>query len=562
VSATFHPATTTNPTASFVASDAEILQQLMQKLTLTEQRLDTTSKQLDTTSKQLDTTANELEYAKLKIQVLEERLRQQRIAKYGAGSETLSNLQLELLELEPGVSNTEVAAESEREALPPSSEKKKRKHPGRQTLPAELPRVEKIVACAPEQCVCGGCGGETTVIGYEESERLGVEPAKYFVQVTRREKRACKKCEDLGVATAPVPECILEKSLASDQVVIDTIVAKYCDSLPLYRQSAILKRDTGIDISRATMDGWVMRVGELLTPIVEVMRNELLRGSYIQADETPVDVQMRDGRGQNKQAYLWQYGTPGGGAVFDFRMGREREGPKQFLGQFEGLLQTDGYAAYDRVGGAKMIHAVCWAHARRKFVDAVKLNQQDAVSVRAVALMDELFALDAKARNEQMNLAARHALRQQQAPLLLDRMRAHILAAQKSSLPKSATGKAANYTLALWRKLTCFLDHPELELSNNIAENSMRPIAIGRRNWIHVGSAQAGPKIAAILSVVESCRRLRLPIRDYLAAVLPGLANTSIQRLADLTPAAWQQTIAHSQPRDCLTLQSITAKCR
>jgi hypothetical protein len=118
-------------------------------------------------------------------------------------------------------------------------------------------------------------------------------------------------------------------------------------------------------------------------------------------------------------------------------------------------------------------------------------------------------------------------------------MSAHILAAQKSSLPKSATGKAANYTLALWRKLTCFLDHPELELSNNIAENSMRPISIGRKNWIHVGSAQAGPKIAAIFSVVESCRRLRLPIRDYLAAVLPGLANCSVQRLDDLTPTVW-----------------------
>ena len=535
----------------------------MQKLNLTEQRLDTTSKQLDTTSKQLDTTSNELEYAKLEIQKLEELLRQQRIAKYGRGSETLSNLQLQLLEFEPGVSDTEVAAESEREALPPSTQaKQKRKHPGRQTLPADLPRVEQVIACAPEQCVCGGCGAETTVIGYEESERLDVEPAKYFVQVTRREKRACKKCEEQGVATALAPECIIEKSLASDQVVIDTIVAKYCDSLPLYRQSAILKRDTGIDISRSTMDGWVMRVGELLTPIVAVMRREILRGTYIQADETPVDVQMRDGRGQNKQAYLWQYGVPGGGAVFDFRTGREREGPLRFLGNYEGLLQTDGYAAYDRVGGAKMIHAVCWAHARRKFVDAVKLNQQDAESVRAVALMDELFAIDAKARDEQMDLAARHALRQQQAPLLLDRIRAHVLAAQKSSLPKSATGKAANYTLALWQKLTCFLDHPELELSNNIAENSMRPISIGRKNWIHVGSAQAGPKIAAIFSVVESCRRLRLPIRDYLAAVLPGLANRSVQRLDDLTPTAWQQTIANSQPRDYLTLQSITAKCR
>jgi transposase len=240
--------------------------------------------------------------------------------------------------------------------------KPRRKHLGRQSLPAHLPRVEKILACTPEQCVCGGCGAETTVIGYEESEQLDVEPAKYFVLVTRREKRACKGCEERGVIAAPLPERIIDKSLVSDQVVIDTIVAKYCDSLPLYRQSAIVKRDTGLDISRSTMDGWVMRAGELLRPVAELMRRELLSGTYIQADETPVDVQMREGRCQNHQAYLWQYGTPGGSVVFDFRLGREREGPKQFLQQFEGILQTDGYAAYDHIGGPQMTHAACWAH--------------------------------------------------------------------------------------------------------------------------------------------------------------------------------------------------------
>ena len=563
MSATLHPSQTSTPSPA-CSFPAELLEQLKAQLPASlfaavSGKIAAHEKQLDTTSRQLDTTSNELHYAQLKIQVLEERLRQQRIAKYGPGSETLSDLQLELLELEPGVSSQEVAAESGREALLPSTPtSQKRKYPGRQTLPDGLARVEKVIACTPEQCTCGNCGGETAVIGYEVSEVLSVKPAEYFVEVTRREKRACRKCEELGVAIAPVPVRIIAKSLVSDQVIIDTVINKYCDALPLYRQSAMLKRDVGVVISRATMDGWVMRVGELLTPVATAMRAELLGGSYIQADETPVDVQMRDGRGQNKQAYLWQYGSPGGGAVFDFRMGRERDGPLRFLGDYEGLLQTDGYAAYDRVGGPKMVHAACWAHARRKFVDAVKLNQQDAAAVRAVALMDDLFAIDARARAEQMNLAARHALRQQQAPPLLDRMRAHILAAQTSSLPSSATGKAANYTLALWQKLTRFLDHPELELSNNIAENSMRPISIGRKNWIHVGSAQAGPKIAAIFSVVESCRRLRLPIRHYLAAVLPGLANTSIQRLADLTPAAWQKSIAATQPHAGLNVQSIT----
>jgi transposase len=526
VNAPFNPSTRLIQTPP---SGIDLIEQLKQKL--------------DSTERQLGTTEQRLQFAELKILVLEERLRQQRIAKYGPASEKLSDAQMELLELEPGVSSTEVEAESQRDPLP-TSPTTKRKHPGRQSLPAHLPRIEKIVACTAEQCVCGGCGAETTVIGYEESEQLGVDPAKYFVLVTKREKRACKHCEELGVFAAPLPQRIIEKSLVSDQVVIDTIVAKYCDALPLYRQSLILARDTEIDISRATMVGWVMRVGELLTPIVGVMRRELLCGTYIQADETPVDVQMRDGRGKNHQAYFWQYGSPGGEVVFDFRMGRAREGPKQFLEQFEGILQTDGYAAYDHTGGPKMIHAVCWAHARRKYIDAVKLNREDAAAIGIVALINELFAIDALALTDNLDHPARHVLRLDKVPALLNEIRTKILAAQKNALPKSATGKACRYTLALWYKLTRFLEYPELELSTNLAENSMRPISIGRKNWIHIGSAQAGPKVAAILSVIESCRRMKIPVREYLAAVLPGLNDVSIQRLAELTPKGWAATRA------------------
>ena len=171
----------------------------------------------------------ELEYARWKIQVLEERLRLQRIQKYGPSSEKLSNLQLELLEQEPGVSREEVVAESERKATPPVTEQKKRKHSGRQTLPADLPRVERVIACTPEQCVCGNCGAETTVIGYEVSEVLDVEPARYFVQVTKREKRACKSCPEQGVTAATLPIRIIDKSLVSDRVIINTVVNKYCD---------------------------------------------------------------------------------------------------------------------------------------------------------------------------------------------------------------------------------------------------------------------------------------------------------------------------------------------
>ncbi len=432
-------------------------------------------------SEQIAQLKQQLAWAELKIRLLEERLRLERIKKYGASSEKLSDTQLDLLELEPGVSNVEVQAESEREALPAAKPKTDRRpHPGRQELPAHLPRVERIVPCAPEQCACKLCGQPTEVIGYDTSEQLDVEPARYFVTVTKREKRVCKKCEVGGVVAAPAPARIVEKGLVSDRVILDTVVAKYSDHVPLYRQSAILERETGIEIHRATLDGWVMRVGELAVPIAAAVRIELLSGSYIQADETPVDVQMHDGSGHNHQAYLWQYGRPGGSVVFDFRMGRGREGPKEFLGNFDGLLQTDGYIAYEKVGGPKLVHACCWAHSRRKFFEALKLNPGDVAATRVVVAIDDLFAVDAEARARNLDVAARQALRAERVPALLEIIRQRVEAARAQALPASKLAQAANYTLTLWRKLTRFLEYPELELSNNLAENSMRGVALGR----------------------------------------------------------------------------------
>jgi hypothetical protein len=301
----------------------------------------------------------------------------------------------------------------------------------------------------------------------------------------------------------------------------------------------ILERDLGLEISRTTLDGWVLKVGELLIPMVAAMRRELISGSYVQADETPVDVQTREGRGKNHQAYLWQYSRPGGSVVFDFRLGRGRDGPKRFLGQFEGILQTDGYAAYDQIGGPRMVYAACWSHARRQFFEAVQLNPRDPVATPIVAQMDELFAVDAEARRKTLTTAERLIRRQETARPVLDNIRSKIEAAQSAALPSSALSKACQYALTLWKKLTRFLEYPELELSTNLAENSMRPVALGRKNWLHIGSPQAGPKVAAILSVVESCRRLQVPARDFFSTILPGLADLPIQRLPDLTPAVW-----------------------
>ena len=226
--------------------------------------------------------------------------------------------------------------------------------------------------------------------------------------------------------------------------------------------------------------------------------------------------------------------------MFDFRLGRGRDGPKRFLGQFEGILQTDGYAAYDQIGGPRMVHAACWAHARRQFFEAVQLNPRDPVATPIVARMDELFAVDAEARRKALTTAARHIRRQETSRDLFSMISA-ARSRQRSRLhcPPVHSARPANTRSHCGGNLPDSWNIPNLELSNNLAENSMRPVALGRKNWMHIGSPQAGPKVAAILSVVESCRRLKLPVRDYLAAVLPGLADLPIQRLPDLTPAAW-----------------------
>lgn len=474
------------------------------------------------------------------IQLLVERLRKQRIGFLGPLSETLSDLQLELLvEEEPLATREEVEAESRREPISTAPARERKPHPGRRPLPDELPRVEEVIAC---EANCTHCGGETRVIGYDSSEVLDREPAKWFVRVTKREKRSCGKCS--GVQMPPVAPRIVEKGLASDRVVIETVVAKYCDHLPLYRQEAILEREAGVEISRATLDGWVMRVGELLQPVSDAMRADLLRTSYLQADETIVPVQMHDGRGSDHQAYLWQYGAVslnggGGETVFDFQLGRGRDGPAKFLKGWNGILQTDGYQAYDQVGGPDLIHVGCWAHARRKFVDAVKVNPKDGAAVAMVTRMDALFLVDRHARQQQLNAEERAALRREHSQTWIDEIHTECLKLRQEALPKSTLGEAVNYTLNQWAKLRRCFEHAAVELSNNVAENSMRPVALGRKNWLHVGSANAGPKVAAILSAVESCRRLGVPVKEYLLAVLPGMSRRKHSEVAHLTPARW-----------------------
>jgi len=478
----------------------------------------------------------------LENKLLKEMIRLMRIEKYGPKSEQLSDTQLAFLDLEPGVTAEEISTEAER--LPAETQEieqvRRREHPGRRELPPHLPRRENVIACRPEDCRCAQCGAEKQVIGFDTSEELDVEPAIYFVQVTKREKRACKQCEEMGVTTAAAPgPKIIEKGKASNRVIVDVVINKYGNHLPLFRQCAILEREAGLELSRMTLCGWVMQAGGSLEAVSRALREDLLAGGYIQADETPVGVQSERTRGRNHQGYLWEYSRPGGPVVFDFQMGRGREGPRKFLAEFNGRLQSDGYAAYASMGGPGLTHYGCMAHARRGFIDALKIAPGEEGATAIVAEMAKLYAVEKRARESGFSQRERAALRKLRSVPVLTGLKEKIIALRREVLPQSALGKACDYALHQWSRLIAYADDGEVEIDNNWCENAMRPIALGRKNWLHIGSEDAGPRVAAIVSIVETCRRLGLNVREYLRDVLPQIPEWPAKRISELTPMAW-----------------------
>jgi len=498
------------------------------------------------------TAENKVQETELLLRLAREELRLLRMAKYGPKSEQLSDGQLALLELEPGVAAAEVAKEAAcpeaDKQVETAAQKPRRPHPGREALPSHLPRREEVRTVPDAQCQCAQCGQLTKVIGYDVSEELDFQPAEYFVRVTKREKRACPQCEEAGVQTAPLPPKIIEKGKASNRVIVDVLVKKYGDHLPLYRQGAILERDWGVELSQATLGGWVMQAGVWCMALAGALRPELLAGTYVQADETTVAVQSAETKRRNHQAYLWQYSRPDGPVVFDFQMGRGREGPRKFLGLFAGVLQCDGFAAYDKLGGPGLVYAGCWAHVRRRFVDALKLDPQDRAVSEIITEIGKLYAIEKQAREAGAGAAERAQLRQAQSVPQLAIIQEKIIKLRQKVLPQSAAGKACDYALGQWSRVEVYA-RPEcgaVEIDNNWCENAMRPVAVGRKNWLHIGSAEAGPRVAAIASLIETCRRLDINPRDYLLDVLPLVPTWSSQRLAELTPARWK---ARQPPR-------------
>jgi transposase len=226
--------------------------------------------------------------------------------------------------------------------------------------------------------------------------------------------------------------------------------------------------------------------------------------------------------------------------IFDFQMGRSREGPRRMLSGFPGTLQCDGFGAYDKIGGQGMCVAGCWAHVRRGFVDAVKAAGRDPVALAVVARINALYRVEREARKLKLSAAERRQLRQERSLPLMTPLKEAIVEAQQLATPSSNLGKACRYALNQWDRLQVYLDRGVVEIDQNLCENAIRPVALGRKNWLHIGSEQAGPRVAAILTIVETCRRLKIDPREYLLDVLPGLSERRARELSQLTPLAWK----------------------
>jgi transposase len=478
------------------------------------------------------------------IELQDEKIRFLNIRLFGPKGEKLSPAQVQLLLEEPSVTASEVATEAE---LPqdnkqdplPRAKQPRSNHPGRERLPEHLERREEIVACCPKDCTCPKCGAQRPLIGYETREELACEPAKFWVRVIKREKRGSHCLEEQGVATAPAPAQIVPKGKLSNEFIIDVLVRKYQLHLPVYRQCAALAEDHGIELSRKTLTEAVLAAGSLLSAVVGAQGVELLAGDYIQADETTMPCQTGERTGRNHQAYMWEFSQPGGIVVFDFQMGRGRERLREFLQGFRGKLQSDGYAAYAKLG-PEVVHVGCMAHARRGFVNAVKLAPLDPLPREVVRLFGELYAVEEQARQAGLGVEGRLALRQAKSMSLMAGLKTRLLEIRQQISPGSKLGQACKYALGQWSRLEEYLKDGRLEIDNNWCEGAIRPLALGRKNWLHVGSPEAGPKIAAIASIVETCRRLDINLREYLYDVLPKLGDWPIKRVAELTPSAWK----------------------
>lgn len=410
----------------------------------------------------------------------------------------------------------------------------RRNHPGRKALPPELPREQVLLDVSAEQQHCGGCDQPKVRIGCDTTETLDYKPASLFIREYLRPKYACPRCQD-GVAQQSLPIRPIEKGRPEPGLLAQVITAKYADHLPLYRQEQIFSRQ-GVGITRTLMSEWNGAVADLLTPLAETIHGQILRSRYIQSDDTGIEVQGADGY---RNGHLWVYRGEGGEQSYDFSWQRNRDGPLRRLKGYKGYLQADAAPAYDDVyrQSPDIDEVGCWAHTRRYFKEAQATSPVEASQV--VVLIGELYGIERSSKS--LDEAQRHSQRQQRATPVLARIHDYLRAIETQALPKSPLGQAITYALNQWEALNRYLEHGALEIDNNGAERAIKPIVLGRKNWLFIGSEAAAHRTCVLLTVVNTCKALQINPFEYLRDVIARVSTHPMSRIDELTPREWKR---------------------
>ena len=472
-------------------------------------------------------------FKQLKIDQLTHEMALMKRRKFGAVSEQMKGEQRHLFEetveadLEAMTLELKALQRTEAKAEPKQT-------PKRAPLPASLSRTE--VHHEPESTRCN-CGCTLTRIGEDVSEKLDYTPGVFSVERHVRGKWVCRQCETL--LQAPVPAHVIDKGLPTTGLLAHVLVAKYLDHLPLYRQEGIFGR-AGLEIPRSTLAQWVGRCGVALQPLVDALREAMFERSVLHADETPVAM-LAPGQGKTHKAYIWAYGTtsydPLQAVVYDFAESRAGKHARRFLEGWRGKLVCDDFAGYKALFVGSITEAGCMAHAQRKFHE-LWVSHKSPIAEEALTFFRTLYDIERMAHA--LNAHERHRLRALQTQPLLDTLHRWMLLQRQQATDGTALAKALDYSLKRWDALVRFADDGNLPIDNNHLENRIRPIALGRANWLFAGSLRGGQRAAAVMSLIQSAKLNGHDPHAYLKDVLARLPTQPASRIDDLLPHRWQ----------------------
>jgi transposase len=468
----------------------------------------------------------------------ENRLLRQKLDQYirhyfgGQRNEGLDKQQLELLL--QGLPN--VIALPTPKPKPAAASRSGTPHPVRRMLAEDKLETHEIVI-EPEEVKAQPDGWKK--ISEERTSQLDWVAPKIIKRVFIRPRYV--KAERFAIAQLP-PQPI-EQGMVGPALLAEVLINKFEYHIPLFRLEKMFRQQFGVDLSRKTMGCWVEQAAELLKPVYRSIQEDLLAGNYLQADETPIRYLDPDVKGKSQQGYLWVYSRPGGDVLFEWRVSRSREGPQEFLKDFRGKLQTDGYSVYESLAKARgdLTLIGCWAHVRRGFHEALA---ETKLAAWFLGQIGQLYALEKKLREQKAGPQLRAAMRVWQSRPVLTRLHRGMELVRRQTLPQGLLGHAIDYALKRWEALTQFVKDGFLEIDNNLIENSIRPSALGKRNWLFIGHPEAGERSAVIYTLLGSCRRHGVNPFDYLKDLFTRLPAAKITQIKEFTPVAWAKAKA------------------